>query len=106
MAPVAFASGWMSVTARREASSMQICTLAGSLEPVAFTGSIPTHAAAVALARAVPCHAVTDPVEPAQALDIKMDKPSRHLVFIANDRCCGFDIPDPGPTPNRSDPHA
>ena len=99
MALTAFSSGKMPVTATREASSMQMWTLAGSLEPVAFTGSIPAHPAPVALTRAIThCPAgdclqsprggdpVANPLKTPKFLDVEVDQAARFLIFIAHNR--------------------
>ena len=78
---------------------MQLWTLAGSLEPVALTGSIPTDPARVALTLAVAhCPAgdglqsprrgdlVSNPLKTYRFLDVAVDQPTRLLVLIAHKR--------------------
>ena len=65
---------------------------------MAFTGSIPACATAVALPGPVARDAVTDPVEPAQAFDIKMNEATRRLVVVAHHRLGGPQILYPCPT--------
>ena len=76
----------MPVTTTRVASSMQICTLAMVFGPVADHGSIPAHAAPVALARAIAGDPVVNPFKTTEFLDVEVDQTTRFLVVIAHNR--------------------